>query len=89
MEDAVRGVLARAAVAADAALRRYPGYMIDGPDNLVRIPKLKHQEITAWFRTGNERFGGKSPREYLRGATWDDRRRIGFQALIDFGVLQP
>jgi hypothetical protein len=36
----------------------YPDYMIHGRDNLVRIPRLKHEEITAWFATKNEDFGG-------------------------------
>jgi hypothetical protein len=30
--------------------------MIDGPENLVRIPTLKHREITGWYMTRNERF---------------------------------
>jgi hypothetical protein len=62
---------------------------IDGPDNLVRIPTLKHWEITGWYMRGNERYGGLSPREYLRGKGWDERRSIGLYALERFGVLSP
>jgi hypothetical protein len=32
--------------------------MIDGRANLVRIPKLKHEDITAWYQTKNPGFGG-------------------------------
>lgn len=63
---------------------------IDGPDNLVSIPRLKHWEITRWFMRGkNDNYGGLSPREYVRGKDWDERRRIGLDALIEAGVLKP
>ena len=63
--------------------------VIDGPDNLVRIPTLKHQEINAWYQTKNEDFGGLSPREYLSGRNWEVRRAVGLEALGKFGVLKP
>ena len=70
--------------------RKDPDDLIDGPENLVSIPRLKHWEITAWFMRGkNVDFGGLSPREYLRGQDWDERRRVGLGALIRFGVLKP
>ena len=67
----------------------YRRSLIDGPENLVRIPTLKHREITAWYQTKNDQFDGLSPREYLRGKTWDERTRVGLGALIDRGVLKP
>jgi hypothetical protein len=63
--------------------------LIDSPENLVLIPTLTHWQITAWYSTGNERFGGLSPRDYLRGRSWEERYRIGKEALIEFGVLEP
>ncbi|HEV7911754.1 MAG TPA: hypothetical protein VGP28_11885 [Methylocella sp.] len=54
-----------------------------------RIPRLKHWEITGWYMRGNKRFGGLSPREYLRGKDWDERRQVGLEALIEAGVLEP
>ena len=62
---------------------------VDGSDNLVRIPTLKHWEINAWYQERSDRFGGRSPREYLRGRSWDERRKIGLEALSRFGVLEP
>ena len=67
----------------------FPRSLIDGPDNLVRISTYKHWEINAWYQTKNERFNDLSPRDYLRGASWDVRMRIGLEALVDAGVLQP
>lgn len=63
--------------------------IIDGPDNLVRIPRLKHQEINGWYQTKNDEFGGLSPREYLNGRNWDVRRSVGLEALRTYGVLKP
>lgn len=63
--------------------------LIDAPDNLVRIPTLRHREITSWYQTRSEEFGGLSPRDWLRGKSWDERTRVGLDALIRHGVLKP
>jgi len=63
--------------------------VIDGPNNLVGIPRLKHWEITGWFATRNNAYGGMPPREYLRGKTWTERVEVGRDALIRHGVLKP
>jgi hypothetical protein len=67
----------------------YRRSLIDGPDNLVRIPTLKHREITGWYQTINDDYGDLSPRDYLRGKTWEERTKVGLKALIDVGVLKP
>lgn len=67
----------------------YPRSMIDDPDNLVRIPTLTHWQITTWFQTANPNYNDFAPRDYLRGKSWDERRRVGLDALIRFGVLTP
>jgi hypothetical protein len=69
--------------------KKIPDALIDGPDNLVSIPRLKHWEITGWFISPRKAFGYLSPREYLRGKSWEERRRVGLDALIDAGVLEP
>jgi len=66
-----------------------PEHMINGSDNLVRIPRYKHWEITSWYMTKNKAYGGLSPREYLRGKDWAERTSVGVDALIDHGVLKP
>jgi len=62
---------------------------IDSPENLVRIPRWKHWAINSWYQTKNKAFGGLSPRDYLRGKSWEERRRVGLDALVDAGVLKP
>lgn len=67
----------------------FPRNMIDAPENLVRIPTLKHWLITGWYQIPNPEFDWLSPREYLRGKSWEERVRVGEDALIEFGVLKP
>jgi hypothetical protein len=67
----------------------FPRSAIDGPDNLVRISRLKHREITGWYMTKNEDYNGLSPRNYLRGRSWAERTRVGLDVLIRNGVLKP
>jgi hypothetical protein len=72
-----------------AAEDGFPRSMIDAPENLVRIPRFKHWEITTWYATESWEFGRKSPREFLRGKDWTERLKIGLEALIHHGVLKP
>jgi hypothetical protein len=67
----------------------FPRAVIDSPENLVRIPTLKHWLITGWYMMKLETYGWRSPRNYLRGMSWEERTRIGLDALIKFGVLKP
>jgi hypothetical protein len=67
----------------------FPESMYDAPENLVRMPTLTHWLITGWYMTKNDEFGGVSPRDYLRGKSWDERVRVGKIALILYGVLEP
>lgn len=62
---------------------------IDDPSNVVSIPRLKHYQITGWYGAKNDRFGGLSPREYLNNKSWEERRRVGLDALVRFEVLKP
>lgn len=62
---------------------------IDDPSNLVSIPRLKHYQITGWYSAKSDAFGGLSPREYLSDKRWEERRRVGLDALVKFGILKP
>ena len=66
-----------------------PESVWDTPENRVRIPTLKHWEITGWYMTPDEEYGWLSPRDYLRGKSWDEKFRVGLRALIKFKVLKP
>ena len=62
---------------------------IDDPSNLVSIPRLKHYQITGWYGAPNPDYGWLSPREYLSDKSWDERMKVGRDALILFGALKP
>jgi hypothetical protein len=67
----------------------FPRSMIDGRPNLVRISRFKHWEITGWYMRPNEDYGGRTPRDYLRGKDWGERIKVGLKTLIRHGVLKP
>jgi len=62
---------------------------IDDPSNLVSIPRLRHYQITGWYAKPNPEYGWLSPREYLSDKNWEERKRVGREALILFEVLKP
>lgn len=68
----------------------FPESLIDGPQNTVRIPKLKHWEVNSWFERINDNYGGLTPRQYLRNPEigWEERVKIGTDALSEVGVLK-
>ncbi|MFN3659574.1 MAG: hypothetical protein ACK4UO_20190 [Pseudolabrys sp.] len=72
-----------------AARDGYPRRMIDGRDNVVRIPTMKHEDINGWYQRANRGYDGMSPRDYLANKGWEERRAVGLKALIDHGVLKP
>jgi hypothetical protein len=63
---------------------------IDDPENIVRIPYYVHQQITNYYRNPIEKapFNGQTPREYLKGKSYDDRYKFGLGVLREFGVIK-
>lgn len=68
--------------------KQFSSARVDAPDNLVRIPRLKHIDISGWYSRPNPDYKGRSPRDYLRGKSWDEQRQFGLKVLRDFGVLK-
>jgi len=70
-----------------------PEEWIESPDNIVPIPKLKDWEINRWLDSENEEYldenGMKlTPRQYIKGKQWEERRDFGLVVLRKFGVLK-
>jgi hypothetical protein len=61
---------------------------ITSPENIVRIPTLKHLDINGWYSTPNAKYDGLSPRDYLRGKSWDEQMQVGLSVLKQYRVLQ-
>jgi len=62
---------------------------INAPDNLVRIPTLKHWDLNAWYQKPNDAYGGLTPRQYVRDKSWAVRQQVGLDGLKEAGVLAP
>jgi len=58
------------------------------PENLVRIPRLQHYRITGWYMQANDKFDRLSPREYLQDKDWEERYRVGLEALKEVTAIQ-
>jgi len=61
---------------------------MDAPENLVRIPTVKHWELNSWYERPRTEFGNMTPREYLKDKSWEERRRAGLIGLRDVGILK-
>jgi len=59
-------------------------------ENMVQIPRAKHWEITQYYSKPNREppFLGLSPREWLRGQTWEAQYEFGIATLKKFKVLK-
>jgi hypothetical protein len=62
---------------------------IDADSNLVRIPRLKHWLVTAWY---NSKYPGdpegRLRRDVLSEKSFDEQREIGLEQLRAVGVLK-
>jgi hypothetical protein len=62
---------------------------LEGEENLVLAPEMKHRQLSAWYSKPNDEFDGLSPRAYLKGKSWQEKYDLGIKKLIDFGILKP
>jgi hypothetical protein len=62
--------------------------LINAPENLVRIPKLKHWDLNAWYETENTNYSDMTPRQYVNDKSWEVRRQVGLDGLRAIGVMQ-
>jgi len=62
---------------------------VNSPENLVRIPRLKHWEINGWYQEPNPDYDWETPKDYVNGRNWDVQRAVGLDALRIHGVLKP
>jgi hypothetical protein len=78
-------VVERATAAADGSENAF----VNGPENLVSIPTLKHWDLNRWYQKPNNMFQGLTPRQFLKGKSLAERRRVGLAGLLAIGVLKP
>ena len=61
---------------------------IGDPENLVRIPTYAHIEITTYYSKADPDLDWLTPRQYLRGKSFDERYEFGLNVLRDEGLLK-
>jgi hypothetical protein len=71
----------------DSNARRFAD-RLEARENRVLIPTWKHVEISSWYSTRNDLYGGLTPRAYLRGKSWDLQYEVGLGTLRRHGVLK-
>lgn len=70
-----------------------PTQLIDSAENLVSIPTLRHWQLNSWYQKPDGNFLDTNgvpmtPRDYLKGQGYDERRRVGLMGLRAVGVLK-
>ena len=71
---------------------------IEDPENIVRIPYYVHQRITNYYKEaikeapfyyrGKDPELGITPRQYLRGKSFNEPYKFGLDVLRKFGVIK-
>jgi hypothetical protein len=64
--------------------------LVQGRENLVLVPFLKHLDITSHYARKVEQADGSwlSPRDLLKDKDFETRREYGLKVLRDYGVLK-
>jgi A nuclease family of the HNH/ENDO VII superfamily with conserved AHH len=62
---------------------------IDDPSNIVWIPRLTHEKITAEYNSKDDKDPlGRLKREVVNEMSFDEQRAVGLEALRRFGALK-
>ncbi len=72
----------------DANRERFGDDVIDDPSNILCIPRLKHEEIGAYYNEKPNGLGTPSRRESISQMSFEEQRERGLTTLRSFGVLQ-
>jgi len=64
--------------------------LIQDPSNIVRIPYYKHKMIQSYYQRHikSPPFNGLTPRQYLKGKSFEEQFQFGMDALRKFGVVK-
>lgn len=68
----------------------FPEWLKHNTVNMVQIPRAKHWEISQFYSTpnGDWPYLGLSPREWLRGKSWEEHFEHGIDILKRFRALK-
>ncbi len=62
--------------------------LIESDDNIVRIPEYKHIDLNAYYQMPDPELGNMTPRDYLRGKSFEEQLEFGKKILRKFGIMK-
>jgi|SRR5579863_1097939 len=65
-----------------------PDSLLQSRRNRVKIPYYIHRDISDFYSTKDDEYGGMTPRDYLRGKSFEEQYRFGLDIMRKFGVLK-
>jgi hypothetical protein len=65
-----------------------PDSQLQGDDNVVSIPYYIHRDISDYYSTSDPDLGGMTPRDYLRGKSFEEQYQFGLRVMRRFGALK-
>jgi hypothetical protein len=67
---------------------KIPEEKLQGRDNIVSIPYYIHRDISDWYSTPNKDYGGKTPRDFIKGKSFDEQYQFGLEAMRRLGAIK-
>lgn len=62
--------------------------LLESQENVVAIPYYLHRDITDYYSTKCRSLGNRTPRDFLRGKSFEEQYKFGVHALRKFGVVK-
>jgi hypothetical protein len=65
-----------------------PPEQLHSTDNIIKLPTIVHEAITAEYTTPQDEYGGMTLREYLRGKPYEVQYEEGIKVLRKLSIIQ-
>ncbi|HVC44849.1 MAG TPA: hypothetical protein VND20_08525 [Candidatus Binataceae bacterium] len=67
---------------------KIPDSLLQSRQNQVIIPYYIHRDVSDFYSTPNREYGGMTPRDYLRGKSFEEQYQFGLMVMRKLGVLK-
>jgi hypothetical protein len=65
-----------------------PASLLQSTDNIIKLPAMVHEAITAEYTTPRDDLGGMTLREYLRGKPYEVQYEEGIKVLRNLSIIK-
>jgi hypothetical protein len=69
-------------------VEKFGAERINGPDNVVWVPRFKHEDITAYYNSKPSTGDASTFRQSIRNMDFEQERAEGLRILREYGVLK-